>query len=100
MSETAKIESDARIQFGLKQAELVVVNPNKKTNVGNNVGYRLILGSVAQPLMSYSDYLQIWGAFTNNHVWVTLYNKSEKWAGGLYVDQSQGDDTLADWSLR
>ena len=100
VSETAKTESDARIQFGQKQAELVAVNPNKKTNVGNNVGYRLIPGSVAHPLMSYNDYLQIRGAFTNNHVWVTPYNKSEKWAGGLYVDQSHGDDTLAIWTLR
>ncbi|KAM3707328.1 hypothetical protein ACB098_02G018400 [Castanea mollissima] len=100
VSETAKTESDARIQLGLKQAELVVVNPNKKTNVGNNVGYRLIPGSVAHPLMSYNDYLQIRGAFSNNHVWVTPYNKSEKWAGGLYVDQSHGDETLAIWSLR
>ncbi|GMY27430.1 amine oxidase [copper-containing] alpha 2, peroxisomal-like [Fagus crenata] len=61
VSETAKIESDAQIQLGLKQAELVVVNPNKKTKVGNN---------------------------------------SEKWTGGVYVDQSRGDDTLAVWSLR
>ena len=100
VSKTAKTESNAQIQFGLKQAELVVVNPNKKTNVGNNVGYRLIPRSVAHPLMSYNDYLQIRGEFTNNHVWVTPYNKSEKWAGGLYVDQSHGDDTLAIWSLR
>ena len=68
VSKTAKTESNAQIQFGLKQAELVVMNPNKKTNVGNNVGYRLIPRSVAHPLMSYNDYLQIRGAFTNNHV--------------------------------
>ena len=76
------------------------MNPNKKTKVGNNVGYRLIPGSAIRPLLSYNDYPQIRGAFTNNDVWVTPYNKSEKWAGGLYVDQSQGDDTLAVWSLR
>ena len=100
VSEIAKTESDARIQFGLKLAELVVVNPNKKTKVGNNVGYRLIPGSATRPLLLYNDYPQIRGAFTNKDVWVTLYNKSEKWAGGLYVDQSQEDDTLAVWSLR
>ncbi|MCL7039310.1 hypothetical protein MKW94_014253, partial [Papaver nudicaule] len=26
------------------------------------------------------------------------HNKTEKWAVGLYVDQSRGDDTLAIWS--
>ncbi|KAL0375727.1 UNVERIFIED_CONTAM: Primary amine oxidase 2 [Sesamum calycinum] len=26
--------------------------------------------------------------------------RSEKWAGGLFVDQSHGDDNLATWSLR
>ncbi len=51
VSKTAKTESDAQIQLGLKQVELVVVNPNKKTKVGNNVGYRLIPGSVAHPLL-------------------------------------------------
>ncbi|XP_059446730.1 amine oxidase [copper-containing] alpha 3, peroxisomal-like [Corylus avellana] len=100
VSETAKTEEEARIQLGLNQLELIVVNPNKKTKLGNNVGYRLIPGSVAHPLLSYDDYPQIRGAFTNNNVWVTPYNKSEKWAGGAFVDQSRGEDTLAVWSLR
>ncbi|KAE8077021.1 hypothetical protein FH972_015630 [Carpinus fangiana] len=100
VSETAKTEGEARIQLGLNQPELIVVNPNKKTKVGNNVGYRLIPGSVAHPLLSYDDYPQIRGAFTNKNVWVTPYNKSEKWAGGAFVDQSRGEDTLAVWSLR
>ncbi|WRX22041.1 Copper amine oxidase [Theobroma cacao] len=98
--ETAKTEADARIKLGLKPEELVVVNPNKRTKPGNKVGYRLLPGSAAGPLLTLDDYPQIRAAFTNYNVWVTPYNKSEKWAGGLFADQSRGDDTLAVWSSR
>lgn len=100
VKETAKTEADARVNFGFKPSELVVVNPNKRTKQGNQIGYRLIPGSVMHPLLVSDDYQQIRGAFTNYNVWVTPYNKTEKWAGGLYVDRSRGDDTLAVWSLR
>ncbi|KAK6913929.1 Copper amine oxidase, N3-terminal [Dillenia turbinata] len=98
--ETAKIESDARIRLGSKPAQLLIVNPHKKTKVGNPFGYRLIHGASVGSLLSEDDYAQIRGAFTNYNIWVTPYNKSEKWAGGRYTDQSHGDDTLAMWSLR
>ena len=100
VSETAKTEADARIKFGRQEAELVVVNPNRRTRMGNPVGYRLIPKSTAGPLMSVDDYPQIRAAFTNYNVWVTPYNSSEKWASGLYTDQSRGNDTLATWTLR
>lgn len=35
-----------------------------------------------------------------HQIWVTSYNKSEEWAGGLFVYQSKGEDTLAVWSER
>lgn len=99
-SETAKTESEAKIELGSMPAELLVVNPNKRTKVGNHVGYRLIPGSSISPLLTDDDYAQMRGAFTKYNVWITPYNKSEKWAGGMYVDQSRGDDTLAQWTLR
>ncbi|KAL5541584.1 hypothetical protein UlMin_009294 [Ulmus minor] len=79
VSETAKTEADARLRLGSEPADLLVVNPTKKTRLGNLVGYRL---------------------FTGQPVWVTAYNKSERWAGGFYSDRSQGDDGLAVWSQR
>eukprot|EP01018_Ginkgo_biloba_P041286 Gb_00057 [translate_table: standard] len=97
----AKTENHAKIQFDLKKpGDLLVVNPNKKTKVGQEVGYRLMPGSTAASLLALDDYPQIRAAFSNNQVWVTPYNHIEQWAGGKYMDQSRGDDTLAVWTKR
>lgn len=66
VSKTAKTESDARIQLGSSRGafEMVVVNPNKKTKLGNEIGYCLIPGgSATSPLLSDDDYPQIHGRF-------------------------------------
>lgn len=97
----AKTEKDAQIQLKLYDpAEFHVINPNKVTRVGNPVGYKVVPAGTAASLLDRNDPPAKRGAFTNNQIWVTPYNKSEQWAGGLFVYQSHGEDTLAVWSER
>uniref|UniRef100_A0AAU0ATP6 Amine oxidase n=1 Tax=Symphytum officinale TaxID=278672 RepID=A0AAU0ATP6_SYMOF len=97
----AKTEKDAQIKLKLYDpSEFHVINPSKKSRVGNPVGYKVAPGGTAASLLDLDDPPQRRGAFSNNQIWVTPYNQSEQWAGGLFVYQSHGDDTLAVWSDR
>ncbi|KAL6986084.1 Amine oxidase [copper-containing] gamma 1 [Sarracenia purpurea var. burkii] len=97
----AKTEEDARIKIKLYDpSEFHLVNPSKRSRLGNPAGYKVVPGGTAASLLDLDDPPQIRGAFTNNQIWVTRYNRTEQWAGGLLAYQSKGDDTLAVWSQR
>lgn len=97
--DVAKTEKDAQIKLKLYDpSEFHIINPTKKTRVGNPVGYKVVPGGTAANLLDPNDPPQKRGAFTNNQIWVTPYNESELWAGGLFVYQSHGEDTLQEWS--
>lgn len=97
----AETETDAKIKLKLYDPyEFHVINPLKTSRVGNPIGYKIVPAATAANLMDPSDPPMLRAAFTNNQIWVTPYNKSEIWAGGDFVYQSRGDDTLATWSER
>ncbi|CAF1917230.1 unnamed protein product [Brassica napus] len=97
----AKTEKEGQIKLRLYDpSEFHVINSGKTTRVGNPTGYKIVSRATAASLLDHDDPPQKRGAFTNNQIWVTPYNMSEQWAGGLFTYQSHGDDTLAVWSER
>ncbi|KAL3498703.1 hypothetical protein ACH5RR_041435 [Cinchona calisaya] len=97
----AKKEEDGRIKLKLYDpSEFHLINPSRLSRLGNPTGYKVVPRATAASLLDLDDPPQIRAAFANNQIWVTLYNRSEQWAGGFLVYQSKGDDTLAVWSDR
>ncbi|XP_041989664.1 primary amine oxidase-like isoform X2 [Salvia splendens] len=97
----AKTEKDAQIKLKLTDpSEFHIINPNKTSRVGNPAGYKVVPAGTAASLLDPHDAPQMRNAFTNNQIWVTPYNKSERWSGGLFAYQSHGEDTLQVWSDR
>ncbi|KAF8379293.1 hypothetical protein HHK36_028726 [Tetracentron sinense] len=97
----AKTEKDAQIKLKLYEpSEFHVVNPSRRSRLGNPSGYKVVPGVTAASILDPHDPPQVRSAFTNNQIWVTPYNRSEQWAGGRFVYQGKGEDTLAVWSER
>lgn len=99
--EVARTEKDAQIKLSMYDpSEYHVVNPSRLSKIGNPSGYKIVPAANAASLLDLSDPPQLRSSFTNNQIWITPYNYSEEWAGGLFAYQSRGDDTLAVWSER
>ncbi|GJN11291.1 hypothetical protein PR202_ga29471 [Eleusine coracana subsp. coracana] len=99
--EVAETEADGRVDIDSKPGDLLFVNPGKKTRMGNEAGYRLVSsGATAASVLAADDFPQRRASYSRTQVWVTPYNRSEKWAPGVYADQSTGEDGLAVWSAR
>ncbi|KAL3675961.1 hypothetical protein R1sor_025909 [Riccia sorocarpa] len=97
----AQTEADARIQLSLAQpSEFFVINSEKTTRLGNPVGYKLVPSATAASLLDPDDFPEIRAAFIKNQIWVTQYHKDERYAGGEFVYQSHGDETLSVWSSK
>ncbi|CAD6226111.1 unnamed protein product [Miscanthus lutarioriparius] len=74
--EVAETEADGQVDVNSPPADLLFVNPSKRTAVGNEIGYRLVPagGATGALLLADDDYPQRRASYTKQQVWVTPYD--------------------------
>ena len=92
-------EKRARGHLNLETARTwKIINPHVKNAAGDPVGYRFLPGDNSFPFASQNAWWRKRAGFVNNHVWVTPFDASEKYAAGDYPNQSSGGDGLVKWT--
>ncbi|MGN8644834.1 primary-amine oxidase [Gracilibacillus sp. HCP3S3_G5_1] len=95
---TFKTEKEAVRDLNLEKARYwKVINPNKKNWVGEPVGYKLFAGENAFPYAHKDSSIMKRAGFMKHHMWVTKYNREEKYAAGDYPNQHIGGEGLPKW---
>ncbi len=100
-AEAPATEGQAKLTIDLQRPALWrVVNPRVRGPLGYPVSYQLVPERNAVALFSPTDFVQRRAGFTGHHLWVTPYRAAERYAAGVYPNQSRGGDGLPSWTSR
>jgi primary-amine oxidase len=75
-----------------------IVNPARRSRLGQPVGYRLVPGENAPPLVHEAAAIMKRAGFTAHNLWVTPYRPEERHAAGDYPNQHPTGDGLPVWT--
>jgi primary-amine oxidase len=75
-----------------------IVNPEIRHRLGEPVGYRLVPGENCVPFAQPDAPVSKRAGFIRNHLWVTPYEPSERYAAGDYPNQHPGGAGLPEWT--
>jgi primary-amine oxidase len=75
-----------------------IVNPGVRHRLGEPVAYRLIPGENAVPFAQPDAAVSRRAGFIREHLWVTPYERSERYAAGEYPNQHPGGAGLPEWT--
>lgn len=99
--ETLTHESEAKLNIDLSHPSLWrAINPKVTNVMGNPVSYELKGEANTVSLLAEDDYPQRRAGFIQHHLWVTPYEPEERYAAGMYPNQSRGEDGLPTWTKR
>jgi primary-amine oxidase len=99
--EMIKTESDAKVNMSLEHPAMWrFVNESVKNSLGQSASFEIMPGETGISLLPPSEWPQKRAGFSEHSLWVTPYDPDERYASGVYVMGSKGEDSLPAWTAK
>lgn len=97
--EMVKTESDAKFDVSIEHPAMWrFVNESVKNSLGQSSSFEIMPGETGLSLLPSSEWPQKRAGFSEHNLWVTPYDPNERYASGVYVMGSKGEDSLPAWT--
>jgi primary-amine oxidase len=92
-------EGDAKLNVSIEHPAMWrFVNENEKNALGQSSSFEIMPGETGISLLPSSEWPQKRAGFSEHNLWVTPYDPNERYASGVYVMGSKGEDSLPAWT--
>ena len=92
-------ESEAqRVADGRAARYWKITNPGKLNATGEAVAYKLVPQDTVLPFWQPDTSIARRAGFANKHLWVTAYDRDQRFPAGEYPNQHPGGDGLPTWT--
>ncbi len=99
--EMAKTESEAKLDISMEHPTMwMFTNESVKNSLGQTSSFAIMPGETGISLLPSSEWPQKRAGFSEHSLWVTPYTPSERYASGVYVMGSKGEDSLPSWTQK
>jgi len=96
--EMVKTEGDAQFDASIEHPAMWrFTNEGVKNALGQSTSFAIMPGETAISLLPASEWPQRRAGFSQHNLWVTPYDPTERYASGVYVLGSKGEDSLPQW---
>jgi primary-amine oxidase len=96
--EMVKTEGDAQFDVSVEHPAMWrFANEGVKNALGQNTSFAIMPGETGISLLPASEWPQRRAGFSEHNLWVTPYDPAERYASGVYVVGSKGEDSLPQW---
>ena len=97
--EMVKSEQDAKFDVSIAHPAMWrFVNEGVKNSLGQQTSFAIMPGETGISILPSTEWPQKRAGWSEHNLWVTPYDPKERYASGVYLMGSTGEDSLPEWT--